>query len=142
MKKMILILLIALASACSNGDSAKSADDAAAVPVSAASDNSPGEPSAAEEPEVRNFASFPYALVKWDDRIYKITSEEVIETGEIIGEITHSSLTETGTTPNNFSNRYEKGTKLWSIKEIDASDAIAIEYAPGKFVKAAIPSAE
>ncbi|MGO4371050.1 hypothetical protein [Paenibacillus sp. 2TAB19] len=142
MKKLILILLIALTSACSNGDTASRADDSAEAPSAAAAmaDNSSTE--TLKKSVTKSFASFPYALVKWNNTVYRITFAEAIMPSEEIGEIQYTSLTESGATPNNFSTEYEVGTKLWSIDQIDTSDAIAIEAAPGKYVKAVNPKTE
>ncbi|WP_337101914.1 hypothetical protein [Paenibacillus sp. YIM B09110] len=142
MKKLILILLIALTSACSNGDTASRADDSAEASSAAAAmaDNSSTE--TLKKSVTKSFASFPYALVKWNNTVYRITFAEAIMPSEEIGEIQYTSLTESGATPNNFSTEYEAGTKLWSIDQIDTSDAIAIEAAPGKYVKAVNPKTE
>jgi hypothetical protein len=136
MKKLILILLIALTSACSNGDTASRADDSdeASSAAAAMADNS--SPKSSNTSVTRNSASFPYPLVKWNNNVYRITVDEAIVPSEEIGEIQYTSLTESGATPNNFSTEYEVGTKLWSIDQIDTSDAIAIEIAPDKYVKA------
>ncbi|MDQ0062872.1 hypothetical protein [Paenibacillus harenae] len=145
MRKILIVLMIVFASACSNGDSTdrgknEQADSSAMnVSTTSSSQKTTENP---ENIEVRSSASTPYPLVTWDSRLYRITTEEITEAEETIGEIMLMSLEATNLSPVNYSNYYEKGTKLWSIKQVDTSVAIAVEYAPGKFVKAVERSAE
>lgn len=144
MRKILIVLMIVFASACSNGDSTyrgenEQADSSSIVSSTGSSNKTIENP---ENTEVRSFASTPYPLVTWDSRLYRITTEEITEVEETIGEIMLMSQEETNLSPANFSNYYEKGTKLWSIKQVDTSVAIAIEIAPGQYVKAVDPSTE
>lgn len=80
-------------------------------------------------------ADWASSFVVWDDYIYQISDEYVAEVDEEIGKVTKYSDDE-GTYSGNFSNEYEKGTKLYSIKGISTDEAIAIEEADGKYRKA------
>ncbi|MCT2347245.1 hypothetical protein [Niallia taxi] len=82
-------------------------------------------------------ASFPYPIVKWNNQIYRITSTDVESIDEKIGEIENYSTNEQLETPDNYSNFYDKGTTLWSIKDIKTADSIAIK-AGDSYVKASI----
>lgn len=82
-----------------------------------------------------NQQSFPYPLVKWNNHIYKITNESIDEIDKEIGEIEYQSLNEEEDTPDNYSNYYSKGTKLFSIKGVDTNDAIAVQLGEGNYIK-------
>lgn len=79
--------------------------------------------------------SLPYPLVKWNNHVYKITNENVDEVDKEIGVIEHHSLNEVENTPDNFSNFYSTGTKLYSIKGIDTNKSIAVQTKEGNYVK-------
>jgi hypothetical protein len=82
-----------------------------------------------------NSADWAINFVVWDGYIYKISDEYVDDISEEIGEVTKYSDME-GTYSGNFSNKYEKGTKYYSIKGIGTEIAIAIEEKDGKYRKA------
>lgn len=73
-------------------------------------------------------------FVVWNGDMYEISNDYVDETDEEIGKVTKYSDME-GTYSGNFSNKYRKGTKFYSIKGIDTDEAIAIEE-DGKYRKA------
>lgn len=81
--------------------------------------------------------SFPYPIVKWNNQIYRITSTDVESIDKKIGEIENYSTNEELETPDNYSNFYNEGTTLWSIKDIKTADSIAIK-AGESYVKASI----
>lgn len=58
--------------------------------------------------------------------IYVISDEYTTTVDKIIGHVTKYS-NRAGTYYGNFSNTYKKGTKYYSIKDIDIEEAIAIE---------------
>lgn len=80
-------------------------------------------------------ADWVSSFVVWDDYIYHISDEYVGEVDEEIAKVTFYSDKE-GTYSGNFSNEYEKGTKLYSIMGIGTEEAIAIEEADGSYRKA------
>ncbi|OXS72998.1 hypothetical protein B1B04_13605 [Lysinibacillus sp. KCTC 33748] len=79
-------------------------------------------------------ADWNSSFVIRDGYIYEISEEYVIEINEEIGQVTKHSDKE-GTYPGNFSNKYKKGTKYYSIEGINTEEAIAIEE-DGKYRKA------
>lgn len=79
-------------------------------------------------------ADWNSAFVVWNGDMYEISNKYVEEADEEIGKVTKYSDRE-GTYSGNFSNKYRKGTRLYSIKDIKKDDAIAIEE-DGKYRKA------
>ena len=79
-------------------------------------------------------ADWNSSFVVWNDDMYEVGNEYVGEIDEEIGKVTRYSDKE-GTYSGNFSNKYSKGTKLYSIKGIHPDEAIAIEE-DGEFRKA------
>lgn len=82
-------------------------------------------------------ADWAYNFVVWNDDIYEILNEE-INPEEIdieIGQVKQYSDIE-GTYGNGFSNKYPVGTKLFKIKEVKASEYIAIQTEAGIYIKA------
>ncbi|WP_036709252.1 hypothetical protein [Paenibacillus pinihumi] len=84
-------------------------------------------------------SSFPYPLIVWNNQQYKATIELIHEVDREIGKILNYSTDEPADTPDNFSNYFKKGTKLWSIKNVDTKQAIAVEVREGKYLKAVLP---
>lgn len=80
-------------------------------------------------------ADWAYSFVVWDDYIYQINDEYVLEVDEEIGEVTAYSDKE-GSYKGNFSNEYEKGTKYYSLPGISTDEAIAVQEENGKYRKA------
>lgn len=83
--------------------------------------------------------SFAFQSVKWNDQLYKLTDEKLseadIELDEAIGEIKHYSTLEAENIPNDYSNFLPEGTKLWAIKGIDSSEAIAVKHNNDSYMK-------
>jgi len=84
----------------------------------------------------RAIASISSPNVKWNDRVYHETNEEVTEIGEEIGEIKTQSTDEILETPNNHATSYPPGTKLFAILGVDTSEAIAIQASETIYYKA------
>jgi len=78
-------------------------------------------------------ADWNSSFVVWNGDMYEVSNEYVDEVDEEIGQVTKYSDKE-GTYSGNFSNKYRKGTKLYSIKDIGTDEAIAIEE-DGKYRK-------
>lgn len=87
-----------------------------------------------ENNRVTSSKSWAYDFVVWDGKIYKKTNESVHDIGGEIGVIEFYYEIE-GTYQGNFSNKYSKGSKLFSINSIDTQEAIAIEVSRGVFEK-------
>lgn len=68
--------------------------------------------------------------------VYVDTSSKVQNVGEMIGSIKHYSDKEEESNPDNFSNYYPEGTKLYKIKNEDVKESIAVETDGNKFIKA------
>ncbi|MFJ8513418.1 hypothetical protein [Lysinibacillus xylanilyticus] len=79
-------------------------------------------------------ADWNSSFVVWDGYIYEISEAYVIDINEEIGQVTKHSDKE-GTYSGNFSNKYKKGTKYYSIEGTNTDEAIAIEE-DGKYRKA------
>lgn len=75
-------------------------------------------------------------MVKWNHEIYIAGNEEVTKVEKQIGSIESSSSNETEEAPDNFSNEFLAGTKLFSIPGIKTENAIAVEVRDGYYVKA------
>ncbi|WP_072580180.1 hypothetical protein [Bacillus weihaiensis] len=88
-----------------------------------------------EKSSNRSTADWAFAFVVWDGFIYRVTDIYLNEIKEEIGVITHFNDLE-GTYTGNFSNEYQKGTKLFSIKGIGIDEAIAIKVENGKYRQA------
>lgn len=84
---------------------------------------------------IKSLADWAYAFVVWDDYVYVITEERVVEVDKKIGHVTKYSDRE-GTYFGNFSNVYPKGTKYYSIQGISMDEAIAIQEEDGQYIKA------
>ena len=119
MKKIMIILSVVMISACSSGENTIDLENKPSVTA-----------------QVNTQSSFPYPLVKWNSQVYRATTDEDFDVDEEIGEIVNHSTNETAKSPDNFSNYFKKGTKIWSIKGVDTKEAIAVEDASGKYVKA------
>ena len=79
-------------------------------------------------------ADWAFSFVVWNDYLYQIDDEYVMEVEEEIGEVTVYSDME-GTYDGNFSNEYVEGTKYYSIQGISTEEAIAVQE-DGKYRKA------
>ena len=79
-------------------------------------------------------ADWAFSFVVWNDYLYQIDDEYVMEVEEEIGEVTVYSDME-GTYAGNFSNEYVEGTKYYSIQGISTEEAIAVQE-DGKYRKA------
>lgn len=80
--------------------------------------------------------SYAFPAIKWEGRVYKVTTEEVSDVEKEIGEVKEFSGIELKNEPDNFSNHFPVGTKLYSIKNIDTKTAIAIKLNENKYIKA------
>ena len=78
--------------------------------------------------------SWAYPFVVWDDHIYVVSEETVIDIEKVIGKVTKYSDMEQYS--GNFSNVFPKGTKYYSIKGIDTTIAIAIQTSDRHYIKA------
>lgn len=86
-------------------------------------------------PQAAFATSWDGEFVVYENSSYMVTTESVSEIGEKLGEVTHYS--DMYSVSGNFSNHYPVGTAYYKIIGIDVSDAIAVEVASGKYVKAA-----
>ena len=80
-------------------------------------------------------ADWAYSFVVWDGYIYELNDEYVKVVEDEIGEVTSYSDSE-GTYTGNFSNKYKKGTKYFSIVGVNTNEAIAIKEDEGIYRKA------
>ena len=84
---------------------------------------------------IQSLAEWAYSFVVWDGYIYVVSDEVVQQIDQEIGHVTSYSDIE-GTSSGNFSNTFFKGTKYYSIKNVNTYEAIAIETQDGNFIKA------
>jgi len=132
MKKIIVLVLVGLVCYFNFNRTTNSEVEAKPTNISL-------HPPQSSEPvtvSTNSSASFPFPLVKWSDKVYKVTTFNVTEVEVELGEITSFSTIETDEKSNSFSNVYAVGTKIWSIKDVDVNDAIAIDLGNNVFVKA------
>ena len=78
--------------------------------------------------------SWAYQFVVWDDHIYVVSEETVLDVEKKIGKVTKYS--DMYSYSGNFSNVFPKGTKYYSIKGIDTTIAIAVQTSDGHYIKA------
>jgi hypothetical protein len=85
-------------------------------------------------------SSWAYELVVFQNQVFTGSAEKIAPDmiQEQIGKIENFSTTEMDHLPNNFSNHYIKGTKLFKIKDIDISDSIAIQVSDTEYFKATV----
>ncbi|MDX1806422.1 MAG: hypothetical protein R3267_05320 [Paenisporosarcina sp.] len=79
-------------------------------------------------------SDWAYSFIVWDGYIYELSDEYVEDVKVEIGEVTYFS-NEEGTYEGNYSNKYNKGTKYFSIVGINTDEAIAIKEGEGKYRK-------
>lgn len=149
MKVKLIALLLLLLCACSNQQNNSSQEAPAAKsgegwPLMNSLQAKQEDKAAQEEDSnqandsiTEKYASFAFQSVKWNNTIYRLTEETIseAEVEEEIGEVVTQSSTETEETPDNSSNFLAEGTKLWAIKGIDTSEAIAYERENGVYRK-------
>jgi|GEM_PF-3153777 len=146
MKHLLVILSILLLCACSNGNNTINDSTFTAELMSAPSlfDNqipsfnpepTPTYEQSSEVIEVKWFADFPYPLVRWNNQVYRVTVDEVVEIDSEIGEIVTRLTSENYEASDNSSNIFDAGTKLWSIEGIDTKDEIAVHKDEGIYIK-------
>lgn len=80
-------------------------------------------------------ADWAFSFVVWDDYIYQLGDDYVLDVNEEIGEVTVYSDME-GSYKGNFSNVYDEGTKYYSITGTSTDEAIAVQEEDGKYRKA------
>ncbi|GBF77669.1 hypothetical protein PA598K_06231 [Paenibacillus sp. 598K] len=88
------------------------------------------------EIKVESQASYPFPLIIWNKHIYRVTNDKVTDIDKEIGEIKNFSAVESEGQQDNYSNYYPKGTKIFSIVNIDTSVALAVKTGENEFVKA------
>ncbi|MCD9023891.1 hypothetical protein [Cohnella silvisoli] len=125
MKIMLIVLTIVVLSACSKANITTN--------QSLNNTHTTNQPVTVQK---NTQSSFPYPLVKWNNVVYRITNDAVVDVDAEIGEIATYSTTENNNSQDNFSNYFKIGTKIWSIKDVDKNEAIAIESEAGKYIKA------
>ncbi|MCR3758622.1 hypothetical protein KYB31_06380 [Clostridium felsineum] len=82
-------------------------------------------------------SSWPYEkMITYQKNYYVVTSEKITSTGHLLGQIEHFSNDERDSNSDNFSNFYSVGTKLYTIRNFNVKDAIAVEITKGIFMKA------
>lgn len=149
MKVKLIALLLLLLCACSNQQNnslqeAPAAKSGEGWPLMNSLQAKQEDEAAQEEDSnqandsiTEKYASFAFQSVKWNNTIYRLTEETIseAEVEEEIGEVVTQSSTETEETPDNSSNFLAEGTKLWAIKGIDTSEAIAYERENGVYRK-------
>ncbi|MFX3675385.1 MAG: hypothetical protein ACE3JQ_13215 [Paenisporosarcina sp.] len=84
---------------------------------------------------IKSLADWAYSFVVWDGYTYVVSDEVVNQIDQEIGQMTMYSDIE-GTYSGNFSNTFKKGTKYYSLKNVDTNETIAIGTQDGNFVKA------
>jgi hypothetical protein len=128
MKKLILLFSLITLAACSSPRQ-KAPQAALSVPP-------------ANTQTVKVLASYPFPLVKWNDRVYAITDTAVTEVDQEIGEITLQSSECIVGSPNNFSTTFQAGSKLYSIQGIAVEKAIAVRASEHEYIKVIAPAEE
>jgi len=77
-----------------------------------------------------------YRFVKWNDHFYVVTDETVSGTEKMLGKIIKHSTNELDEFPNNSSNYFPEGTKLYEIAGLEPEQYIAVATEDGIYVKA------
>jgi hypothetical protein len=85
----------------------------------------------------RSSGSFAYdSMINFNNNIYVGTTEEVKDIGKQIGKVEVYSTNETDETNRTFSNKYQKGTKLYSVNGDKVENVIAVEIVSNSYIKA------
>ncbi|QAY66952.1 hypothetical protein [Paenibacillus protaetiae] len=71
--------------------------------------------------------SYAFASVKWDNVIYRITAETVLNVSEKLGEIAERHSEERLEEGARSSNTFPAGTEVWSIPGTSPSAALAVK---------------
>lgn len=79
--------------------------------------------------------SWAYQFVKYNGNTYILTEIRVSDVVKTVGSVKYYSTDETSSTSDYFSNYYKEGTELYSIKNTDVNDAIAVKESDNKYVK-------
>lgn len=87
--------------------------------------------------QLQGQASWAFPGLNWNGHIYRVTSEKVKreDIGEQLGSVTSFSEVEGAPETGTFSNTLPVGTKLYEIRGVDVSDAIAAEPKDKSFLK-------
>jgi hypothetical protein len=82
--------------------------------------------------------SWAYPFVVWNGNVYEVKDERVTPSaiGKNIGEVETKPDEMTGEYYGNASNVYPEGTKYYEIKGVSTSEAIAVEIASKRWVRA------
>lgn len=121
----LLLFLVILLAGCENGNKNGSETQQAK-----AISNPPTETTGSS-------ASWPFArMIKFQDRIYVGVEEKVESVEGKLGEIKHLQTRETFKVPDESSNYYKEGTALYQITGVPVESGLAVEAAPGQYVKA------
>ncbi|WP_168123161.1 hypothetical protein [Paenibacillus sp. HB172176] len=135
LRKLLLLMTVVCTSACSSHNHAlpQSAADVAGNTIVVPAGEGKGD----LQTDTTNgiSASFAFPAVTWNNVIYAITSTDVDEVDELLGEIEIRYTIETRDESSRSSNSLPKGTKIWSITDIPVDEALAAEIEAGTFVK-------
>ncbi|MBE9914841.1 hypothetical protein G8C92_12430 [Paenibacillus donghaensis] len=77
--------------------------------------------------------SWAYEFVHWNDVSYRLTDIKISKIAKEIGKVESLLKDETVLGHGVYSNRFAKGTKLYSIPGISTDDAIAVKTDEGCF---------
>lgn len=86
--------------------------------------------------QTHSSASWPFALVNWNQHMYKVTADSVNNVGNVVGSVTNYSNIEAASHTGTFSNKFPIGTKLYEIPGTSTNIAIAVQISDGSFLKA------
>ncbi len=80
--------------------------------------------------------SFAFPSFIWNNHVYRITTDKISSIDKEIGEILQFTTNESDGSTDNSSNYFPKGTKIYSIVNIDTSIAVAVKSGDNEYVKA------
>ncbi|WP_336785379.1 hypothetical protein [Paenibacillus sp. MMO-177] len=121
----LLLFLVILLAGCGTGNKNSSETQQAKAKI-----NPPTETTGSS-------ASWPFArMIKFQDRIYVGVEEKVESVEGKLGEIKHLLTQANFDEPDESSNYYKEGTALYQIAGVPVESGIAVEAAPGQYVKA------
>ncbi|CAM3092084.1 hypothetical protein PALU110988_00615 [Paenibacillus lupini] len=132
---MITILFIViLLSACGNGNDTKGANDTNGVSIAQGTEDKLKQ---SNDTVTSRDASWPFnKMIKFQDRIYVGSDEKVESVDGKIGSIKQLLTEEVYHEDDETSNYYKEGTGLYQITGAPVESAIAVEAAPGQYVRA------
>lgn len=128
-----ILFIVILLSGCGSGHDTKGASDVTGVTIARGTNDKLQQ---ASDTVTSSDASWPFdKMIKFQDRVYVGSDEKVESVDGKIGSIKQLLTEEAYHEDNETSNYYKEGTGLYQITDVPLDSAIAVESAPGQYVR-------